>query len=144
MQTLREALLAASGKDSTAPKGIAVPFSVPGASAGNYVCHVLPLTSGCRTSVSESAATAMFVSRANPDFHSPAETAGRYHKLTPTEVRVLMAIVELGSVPEVAAALGVAETTIKTHLCRIYAKTGARRQVDLVRLLAGLSSPLRM
>ena len=35
------------------------------------------------------------------------------------ELRVLLAIVEVGGVPEVAEALGVAESTIKTHLGRI-------------------------
>jgi DNA-binding CsgD family transcriptional regulator len=44
--------------------------------------------------------------------------------------------------PEVAAALGVAATTIKTHLNRLFDKTGACRQADLVKLVAGFSTPL--
>ena len=59
------------------------------------------------------------------------------------ELRVLLAIVEVGGVPEVAEALGVARTTVKTHLGRLYEKTGARRQADLVKLVAGLANPLR-
>jgi FixJ family two-component response regulator len=47
-----------------------------------------------------------------------------------------------GAVPEVAAALGVADTTIKTHLSRVFEKTGATRQADLVKLVAGFSSPV--
>jgi DNA-binding CsgD family transcriptional regulator len=42
----------------------------------------------------------------------------------------------------VAAALGVAVTTVKTHLSRLYAKTGVARQADLVKLVAGFSTPL--
>ena len=38
--------------------------------------------------------------------------------------------------------LHVAENTVKTHLRHIFQKTGARNQVDLVKLVAGLSSPL--
>ena len=38
--------------------------------------------------------------------------------LTPMELRVLLAIVEVGGAPEVAEALGIAESTIKTHLGR--------------------------
>ena len=38
--------------------------------------------------------------------------------------------------------LGVAETTVKTHLHRVFAKTGTSRQADLVRLVAGYASPL--
>jgi len=54
----------------------------------------------------------------------------------------LLAIVEVGAVPEVAAALGVAATTVKTHLGRLFAKTGATRQADLVKLVAGYATPL--
>jgi DNA-binding CsgD family transcriptional regulator len=54
----------------------------------------------------------------------------------------LLAVVEVGGVPEVAEALGVAETTIRTHLGRIYVKTHATRQADLVKLVAAFSNPL--
>ena len=42
---------------------------------------------------------------------------------------------------EVADALGVSVTTVKTHLGNIYVKTGAGRQADLVKLVAGFSNP---
>jgi DNA-binding CsgD family transcriptional regulator len=54
----------------------------------------------------------------------------------------MLANVDIGGVPEVAAALGVAETTVKTHLSRLFEKTGAGRQADLVKLVAGFSTPL--
>ena len=44
--------------------------------------------------------------------------------------------------PEVAEALGVAESTVKTHLGRVYEKTGAGRQADLVKLVVGFANPL--
>ena len=37
---------------------------------------------------------------------------------------------------------GIAETTVKTHLHRVFAKTGVSRQADLVKLAAGFSNPL--
>jgi len=40
---------------------------------------------------------------------------------------VLFGIVEIGGVPDVAAALGVADTTVKTHLSRLFEKTGSAR-----------------
>lgn len=58
------------------------------------------------------------------------------------ELRVLFAIVEVGGVPQVAEVLGIAASTVKTHLGRVYEKTGAARQVDLVKLVAGFSSSL--
>jgi DNA-binding CsgD family transcriptional regulator len=58
------------------------------------------------------------------------------------EVRVLLAIVEIGGAPRVAEALGIRESTVKTHLKRLYEKTGAHRQADLVKLFAGHANPL--
>jgi DNA-binding NarL/FixJ family response regulator len=57
-------------------------------------------------------------------------------------LRVLLAIVDVGGVPESAVALGIAESTVKTHLGRLFVKTGARRQADLVKIVAGFASPL--
>jgi DNA-binding CsgD family transcriptional regulator len=62
-------------------------------------------------------------------------------RLTPSELRVLMAIVEFGGVPDIAAKLGIAETTVKTHLGRLFDKTGAGRQADLVKIAAGFAVP---
>jgi len=42
----------------------------------------------------------------------------------------------------VAAALGVADTTVRTHVSRLFEKTGASRQADLVKLVAEYSAPL--
>jgi len=48
----------------------------------------------------------------------------------------------VGGAPEVAEALGIAETTVKFHLKHLFEKTGAGRQADLVKLVAGHMSPL--
>jgi DNA-binding CsgD family transcriptional regulator len=63
-------------------------------------------------------------------------------QLTRTQLRVLLAIVNVGSIREVATALGVADCTIKTHVGRLFEKTGAGRQADLVKLVAGFFTPL--
>jgi len=55
----------------------------------------------------------------------PPKVIGKLYKLTPTELRVLLAIVQVGGVSEVADALGIAESTVRTHLLRLFAKTGA-------------------
>jgi DNA-binding CsgD family transcriptional regulator/PAS domain-containing protein len=142
-QTLRD-VFAASEEGDTAlgTKGIAVPLE--GRDGERYVAHALPLTSGARrrAGVTYRAAAALFVRKASAVVSSPPEAISKAFKLTPTEMRVLLAIVEIGGVPEVAAALGVAETTIKTHLGRLFEKTGATRQADLVKLVAGFATPL--
>jgi DNA-binding CsgD family transcriptional regulator len=48
----------------------------------------------------------------------------------------------LTGVPETADALGVGQATVKTHLHRVFRKTATTRQADLIRLVAGFSSPL--
>ena len=52
------------------------------------------------------------------------------------------AIVDAGSVSQTAEALGIADSTVRTHLHRLFAKTGATRQADLVKIVAGFKSPL--
>jgi len=108
-----------------------------------YVMHRLPLTSAARTRIGMTyrAVAALFVRKVALD--SPCgELVARAFELTPAELRVLLAIVEVGGVPETALALGVAETTVKTHLHRVFFKTGSSRQADLVKLAAAFSSPL--
>ena len=109
-----------------------------------YVAHVLPLSSGARlgAGITYAAAAAVFVRKATLETPSLPEVIRTTFKLTPMELRVLIAVVEVGGVPEVATVLGVAGTTVKTHVSRLFEKTGARRQADLVRLVAGFSTPL--
>jgi DNA-binding CsgD family transcriptional regulator len=75
----------------------------------------------------------LFVRKAAPETPSQPELIAKTYKLTPTELRVLLAIVEIGGVREVAATLGIARTTVKTHLGPLFDKTGASRQADLAR-----------
>jgi DNA-binding CsgD family transcriptional regulator len=109
-----------------------------------YAAHVLPLTGGerRRAGLGYTAACAIFVHKAELETPSPSGIIASTYKLTPTELRVLFAVVEVGGAPEVAEALGIAESTVKTHLGRLYGKTGTRRQADLVKLVAGFLSPL--
>ena len=88
------------------------------------------------------AVAALFVHTAPLDAPAPPAVIAKTFKLTPSELRVLLAVVEVGGVPMVAEALGIAENTVKTHLKRLYAKTGANRQADLVKLVAKFASPL--
>ena len=133
---------ASAGDAAIGVKGIAVPLVAR--DGERYVAHVLPLTSGARkqAGVAYSAVATVFVRKAALDLPHPIETIASAFRLTPAEMQVLMMIVEVGGVPEVAPVLGVSETTVKTHLQHIFAKTGATRQADLVKLVAGYMSPL--
>lgn len=59
------------------------------------------------------------------------------HGLTPQEVRIVLHLVDGGTVASAAVSLEVAESTVRTHLKSIFAKTGVTRQAHLGALLRG-------
>jgi DNA-binding CsgD family transcriptional regulator len=131
-----------SGDAAFGSKGVALPLA--GRDGERYVAHVLPLTSGARrrTGADHAAVAAVFVRKATIALPSTPEIIAKHYGLTPTELRILAAIVEVGGVSETADALGIGAATVKTHLHRLFSKTGASRQADLVKLVAGFSNPL--
>jgi DNA-binding CsgD family transcriptional regulator len=58
--------------------------------------------------------------------------------LTPAEARVALAASSGAAIPVVAMSLQLSQNTIKTHLRRIYSKTGTSRQAELARVIASL------
>jgi DNA-binding CsgD family transcriptional regulator len=133
---------AADGDAAVGRKGIAV--SLKTRQGERYIANVLPLTSGTRrkAGIFYQAVATVFVHRAAFDLPSPPEAIVKEFKLTPRELGVLFAIVEVGGVPEVAEVLGVSPETVKTHLGRLFEKTRTSRQADLVKLVAAFSNPL--
>src|SRR3546814_9110594 len=55
--------------------------------------------------------------------------------LSPQETRVVLHLVAGGVVASCAEAMGVAESTVRSHLKSAFAKTGCRRQSQLAKLL---------
>jgi DNA-binding CsgD family transcriptional regulator len=136
-------IAAAGGGDrATGTRGISLPLR--DAEGGPYAAHLLPLTTGARARVGVryAAAAALFVHKAALDVPAAPEIIAKTYELTLSELRVMLSIVDVGGVPETAAALGVAESTVKTHLHQVFAKTGVSRQADLVRVVAGFTGPL--
>ena len=136
---LHDAISAASlGDDALANQGIALPLK--SRSGVLYVASVLPLSSGTRRNVGRAfeARVAVFVRRAELELKSPIEVATAHYHLSHAEVRVLYSLLEIGGIAASAETLGISEATVKTHLQHIFDKTGTSRQVDLVKLVAGL------
>ena len=67
--------------------------------------------------------------------------AAELYQLSPAQVRVAEMVLEGRNLQYVAEGLGVAVSTAKTHLSRIFDKTGARNQAALVSKLLGVSPP---
>jgi DNA-binding CsgD family transcriptional regulator len=140
--TIRQAIAVAGGDDIKIDvKGIAV--SLVGPKSEPYIAHVLPLSSGARreAGVAYSAVAAVFVRKAMLDLLHPMEALANFYKLTPTELRVLMAVIQVGGVLQAADVLGISQATVKTHLSRLFEKTSTNRQADLVRIVASFATP---
>jgi DNA-binding CsgD family transcriptional regulator len=140
-QLLQEALRAAGEGDATiSNKSIAI--SLTAADGTHHIANLLPLTRRRAAGIDKRAAAAVFVHKTALDLPDPPEVIASAYKLTKTELRVLLALAQLGGGPAVAEALGIGNGTVKTHLGNIFRKTGTKHQTDLVRLVAGFSRPV--
>lgn len=59
--------------------------------------------------------------------------------LTHAEARVALAVASGTTIPDAARELRISPNTVKTHLRRVYEKTGTCRQTELSRLMATIS-----
>jgi DNA-binding CsgD family transcriptional regulator len=140
-RSLRLALTATDGPIDVMPDPL--PLIAPDGT--RRVGHVRPLKPVARSHGNgpQEALAAVLVYKAGMECPRPPDIIARSYNLTPTELRVLLAIVEIGGAPEVAAKLGIAPSTVRTHVGRLFEKTGTKRQAELVRLVAGFASPFQ-
>ncbi len=114
---------------------------IDGAEQDGLLVHVMPLT--CPQDGRPGAAVAaLFLTNPAAPSRAPVEAFVSHYGLTPSETRVLVALLEGKNPRAIAAAQGVAMPTVRTHLRRIYEKTGAAGQADVVRLVASLGASL--
>ena len=116
-------------------------------SAGErLIASILPLESGFRREASggSRAAAAVFINRPAGRFEFPGETVAKLFKLTGAEMQILFALLDGATIAETAQRFGIAPATVKTHLRRLFAKTGTSRQSQLVALLTGTVAALEV
>lgn len=143
-ENMLEALVtrASEGDGAIGTGGIAAPLGRFG--DDELVAYVLPLTSRERTRIGKAyaATAAVFIQKASIDFKSPLALISERFNLTAGEVRALSGLLAGDSVKEAAAQLGLAESTMRSHLHRLFEKTGTSRQTDLIKLVTGFAGPL--
>lgn len=76
------------------------------------------------------------------EFRTPISAATSAFGLTRAETQVLEQVLNGHTLAEAADILGVARSTVKTHLEAVYAKTGTRRRSELVRQAISLTPSL--
>lgn len=139
-RTLAATIAAGGSSAMSLGHGEVVPLRV--SNGDRYVAHVLPLALRRRPG-RDGANMAVFVHKAALEGLLPVEAVARQFRLSPAELRVLVALIETGGrVSDIAPMLALTEPTVKTHLRRLFAKTGTARQTDLVRMVAGYANPL--
>ena len=140
--TLQSAV-AQAAKDEAAlgQKGIGIPIPRPGGAP--LVIHVLPLRrSQVRSGLIQRAVAVLFVASASAPPQLPHDALTQLYDLTPAEIRIFELICEGQTSAAISALLGIAVSTVKSHLFHVFEKTGCRRQVDLVRLAKSLTFPV--
>jgi DNA-binding CsgD family transcriptional regulator/PAS domain-containing protein len=134
---------AASGTTIDIPRsGIVV--SLRDRHGRDLAAWVLPLDGGLRRDLGTglAARVAIFMREIGDASPFPAELFVRRYAITPAESRVMMLLVQGMTIAEAAETLGIALPTARTHLARLFEKTGTTRQTDLVRLTMSALAPV--
>jgi DNA-binding CsgD family transcriptional regulator len=122
-----------------------VTIALPTRDAPGLVATVLPLAYGERRNIcgAFAAFAAVFVQDpvVVPPF--PGEAFAKLYGLTGGELRVLLALAPGLAVKEAAEVIGIGEATARTHLQRIYNKTGTSKQTELMQLFMGSAPPVQ-
>ena len=77
----------------------------------------------------------VFVSTADEPVEADSGEMQRLWGLTATEAAVAMKLADGCNVSEIAQQLGIASGTVRWHVKHVFAKTGTRRQAELVKTL---------
>ncbi|RVU16570.1 helix-turn-helix transcriptional regulator [Methylobacterium oryzihabitans] len=136
LQRALAAAVAAAGEGGTAtdvaiarPTGMAV------------AATVLPLARGRRPASPVHGAALVLIGSPEAQCRNGVAVVAGTHHLTPTESRLLSALVVGDGLGAAAEELAIAPTTARTHLQRIFLKTGTERQGELIRLVTTLAAP---
>jgi DNA-binding CsgD family transcriptional regulator len=105
----------------------------------------LHITWACLDRVAEAADAPflLLLKSPEPDLRTPLGMAAEIFALTGAEMQTLAQVLEGRSLEEAGAVLGIARSTVKSHLDAIFAKSGTRRQAELVARVMGLATTVR-
>jgi DNA-binding CsgD family transcriptional regulator/PAS domain-containing protein len=100
-----------------------------------YAVLVGPGPGAASQSIYRSAAAIVMIGDPDARLEASERIVARLYGLTPGEARLAVAVASGEALDDYAAARGVSVSTVRQQMKQVLAKTGARRQADLVRLL---------
>jgi FixJ family two-component response regulator len=92
----------------------------------------------------EEPAAAVFISDPHRRVETAEELLCRLYGLTPTEARLTAMLMQGMSLEDAVPELGISINTARTHIKRVFGKTGTARQGDLISLLLSGPALLRL
>ena len=138
---LKAAVAACESDAGLGRRGIGIPTRRLDGSP--LIIHVMPLEQrSVRDGLPTNASAAVFIADGSGGIAPMHDALGLLFGLTPAEARVFELAVEGLENEAVAAALGVATSTVKTHMLRVFDKTGAHSRTDLARLARKITPTL--
>jgi DNA-binding CsgD family transcriptional regulator/PAS domain-containing protein len=138
---LKAAVAACDSDADLGRRGIGIPTRRLDGSP--LIVHVMPLEQrSIRGGLPANASAAIFIADGSGGIAPMHDALGLLFGLTPAEARVFELVVDGLENDGVALALGVAPSTVKTHLLRVFDKTGAHSRTGLVSLARQISPNL--
>lgn len=128
---------AAEGPAALGRRGIGIPMRRR--DGAPLLAHVMPLAA--RGGAPAGADAVVFLAETGGLEPVASQTLELMFGLTPAEARAFELVTQGRSSPEMALAMGVAESTLRTHLLRVYDKTGRHTRAGLVQLANELRLP---
>lgn len=137
-EEVRAAFKAAIAPDTVqAALGVARTFVIPGADGARIFAAVLPL---------EGAAGrfAVCLKPEEPDIPAVGRHLEAVFGMTPREVSIVLPLLQGRNLSDIAEGLGISMPTARTHLQRLFKKTGTQTQGNLVRIVLQSMPPMRL
>jgi len=113
-------------------------LTIHGEHGGTAGIAILPVHADHGWAEGASDGVALFVTVSEQTNGTAAAVLQALYRLTPAEAAVAELVGQGGGVPAAAGVLGIKTSTVRSHLHRIFAKTGTERQSQLAALLRSL------
>jgi DNA-binding CsgD family transcriptional regulator/PAS domain-containing protein len=133
-KALAFALTTGQGRDQRCPRGVAI------SRHARAPLQIIAAPFKSEAAVGKNAAAIVFLNDSEQQTTLPSEVLRMLYGLTVSEARLALTLLDGRSLSEAAELHKVRQETVRTQVKSVFQKTGAKRQGELIKLLAKLSS----